>query len=194
MYHQKSKKQAQTQHLYDTLKKRILMSQVETAASDNVAQTLKTMGSGTRPEIFNGISFAQAGGLGVNAVSEQQSNSIPVNKNAAEQHHRHQRKGNGSQPTGDMAAMPPPEHILSHNRVQNATPLHRTQLPGPRRAATRSQIPMSTVRPTFVSEHRPLRSSLGNYLGTAHVNRNSLGSASGFGFSAGMKIGRALDM
>lgn len=169
------------------------MSQVETAASDNVARTLKAIGSGTRPETFNGFSFAQARGLGINAVGERQSNGIPVNKNVAEQLHHHQRQGNGSQTSGDMAVMPPPDHIPSHDRVQNATPLHRTQLPGPRRAATRSQIPISTAWPTFLGEHRPSGSGLGNYLVTAHVNRSSSGSGSGFGFSAGMKGGHVPD-
>jgi E3 ubiquitin-protein ligase CCNP1IP1 len=193
LYHEKSKKQAQTQHLYDTLKKRILMSQVETAASDNVVPTFKSTGSGTRPETVNGISFAQAGGLGVNAVGERQSRSIPVNKNGVEQLHRHQRHGSSSQTCGDVAAMPPPDHIPSRHRVQDTTPRHRTQLPSPRPAAIRSQIPMSTARPTFPREHRPPGSGLRNSLGSAHVNRHSLGSSSGFGFSVGMKVGRAPD-
>jgi E3 ubiquitin-protein ligase CCNP1IP1 len=193
MYRDKSKKHAQTQHLYDTLKKRILMSQVETAASDNVAQTLKTMAGGARPGTFNGIGFAQAGGLDVNAVRERQSNTIPVNEHGIEQLHRHQRQGSGSNTSGDMAAMPPPDHIPSRHRVQSTTPLHRTQLPGARPAAPRSQIPMSTARPAFVGENRPPRSALRHSLGSSHVNRNSLGSATGFGFTAGMKVGRVPD-
>lgn len=168
------------------------MSQVETAASDNVIQTLTSMGSGTRPETSNGISFVHAGGLGVNAVGERQSSSIPVN-NGVEQLYRHQRQGSSSQTCGNVAAMPPPDHIPSRHRVQDTTPRHRTQLPSPRPAAIRSQIPMSTARPTFPSEHRPPRSGMRNSLGSAHVNRHSLGSSSGFGFSAGMKVGRAPD-
>jgi E3 ubiquitin-protein ligase CCNP1IP1 len=189
MYREKSKKHAQTQHLYDTLKKRILMSQVETAASDNVAQTLKTMTSGTRPGTFNGIGFVQARGHGTHAPREQPSNDIPINENGVEQLHRHQRQGAGSQTSGDMAAMPPPDHIPSRHRLQSATPLHRTQLPGTRPTATRSHIPLSTARPSFPIEHRPPGSTLRQSLTGSQVNRNSLGSASGFGLTVGMKVG-----
>ena len=196
MYREKSKKHAQTQHLYDTLKKRILMSQVETAASDNVTQTLKTMSSGTRPGTFNGIGFARSGVHGTNTPLERQSNRIPVNENGVEQLHRHQRQGSGSQASGDMAAMPPPDHILSRQRMQNitsATPQHRMHLPGARTAVPRSQIPTSTTRPAYLGEHRPPGSGLRHSLGGPHVNRNSIGSATGFGFTAGMKVGRAPD-
>ena len=202
MYREKSKKHAQTQHLYDTLKKRILMSQVETAASDNVAQTLKTIaGVSTRPGTFNGIGFSQSGVHDTNTLpAKQRTHSIPVNENGVEQLHRHQRQGSGSQTSGDVAAMPPPDYIPSRHRMPNitsATPQHRTHLPGARAtaapAAPRSQIPMSTSRPTYVADHRPpggsgLRHSLGN----SPPKRNSLvGSANGFGFTAAMKVGRA---
>ena len=195
MYREKSKKHAQTQLLYDTLKKRILMSQVETAASDNVAQTLKTMASGTRLGTFSGIGFAHAESLNTNGACEQQSSNIPVHRNVIEQLHRHQRQGNDNQTSGDMAAMPPPGHVLSRYRVQNiSTPhLHHTQLPGERHSATRSHIPRSTARPTLLSENRPPGSAVRRSLGSSHVNRTSVGNASGFGFTAGMKVGRAPD-
>jgi E3 ubiquitin-protein ligase CCNP1IP1 len=171
------------------------MSQVETAASDNVARTLKTIASGSRPGTFNGVGFTQAANLGTNAGHERESNDIPVNENGVEQLHRRQRQGNGSQASGDVAAMPPPNHILSRHRMQNitpATPIHHTQLPGARPAATRSQIPMSTSRPTF-GEYRPPGSALRQSHGSPHVNRNSLGGARGSGFMAGMKVGCARD-
>jgi E3 ubiquitin-protein ligase CCNP1IP1 len=196
MYREKSKKHAQTQHLYDILKKRILMSQVGTAASDNVARTLKTMVSGTRPGTFNGIGFTQAASLGTNACHERESNDIPVNENGVEQLHRRQRQGSGSQASGDVAAMLPANHIPSRHRMQNttsATPIHRTQLPGARSAALRSQIPMSTSRPTFLGEYRSPGSALRHSHGSPHVNRNSHGSARGSGFMAGMKVGCAQD-
>jgi len=195
MYREKSKKHAQTQHLYDTLKKRILMSQVETAASDNVARTLKTIASGTRPGTFNGTGFTQATSLGTNTGHERESNGIPVNENGVEQLHRRQRQGSGSQASGDLA-MPPPNHIPSCHQMQNittATPIHRTRLSGARSAATRSQIPMSTSRPTFLGEYRPPGSALRQSRGSPHMNRNNLGGARGSGFTAGMKVGCAWD-
>ena len=170
------------------------MSQVETAASDKVTQTLKTISSGTRPGTFNGIGFGQS--RGHDNPHERPSNHVPVNENGVEQLHRHQRQGSGSQVSGDMAAMPPPDHIPNRHRMQNitsATPQHRTHLPGARAAVPRSQIPMSTTRPAYLSEHRPPGSDLRHSRGSPHVNRNSVGGASGFGFTAGMKVGRAPD-
>ena len=195
MYREKRKKHAQTQLLYATLKKRVLMSQVETTASDNVAQTLKTMASGTRPGTFSGISFAHVESLNTNGAREQQSCNIPVHENVIEQLHHHQRRGNGSQTSGDMTVMPPPGHVPSRYRVHNISTqhLHRTQLSSERHSATRSHIPRSTARPTLLSESRPPGSAPRRSLGSSHVNRTSVGNASGFGFTAGMKVGRAPD-
>ena len=190
MYREKSKKHAQTQHLYDTLKKRILMSQVETAASDNVAQTLKTMAGRTRPGTFNGIGFTQAASPNTNAGHERERSDIPVNENGVEQLHRRQRQGCSSQASGTVAAMPPPSNIPSRHRIQNvrpATPIHRTQLPGAGPATMRSHIPMSTSRPTFLGEHRPPGSTLQHSQGSPQVNRSSLRSARSSSFTASMK-------
>ncbi len=118
MYRDKSKKHAQTQHLYDTLKKRILMSQVESAASDNVAQTLKSMSTLGRPGTYNGTGFAHAGASGAPGLMDRLSNGIPVNENGVEQLHRHQRAGSGSHTSGEMVAMPPPDMIPSRNRMR----------------------------------------------------------------------------
>lgn len=59
MYREKSKKQAQTQHLYDTLKKRVMTSQVQTAASDSVAQAINSMSNIPRPQAYAEPSFQQ---------------------------------------------------------------------------------------------------------------------------------------
>ena len=118
MYREKSKKHAQTQHLYDTLKKRILMSQVETAASENVAQTLKSIS--TRPGTYNGTGFAHAGASGTTGLRDQHASNIAVNASGVEQLHRHQRAGSGSHTSGEMAAMPPPDMIPSRNRIRRS--------------------------------------------------------------------------
>ena len=193
MYRDKSKKHAQTQHLYNTLKKRTLMSQVQIAASDNVAQTLKTMASGTRPGTSNGNGLEQTGIHRTKAPREMSRNHIPFNQNGVEQLHRYQRQGGGSQTSGGRAAMPPPNHILSRRRPQYTTPLHRTQLPGVPPATPRSQISMSTSRPGFLGEYRPPPSLLRHSPGSSNVNSNSLGSANDFGSTAGMKVGHPAD-
>lgn len=84
--------------MYDTLKKRILMSQVETAASDNVAQVLKSMGS--RPGTHNDTGFLQT--------------SNRINEPVVEQPHRDRRQDSGS--IGEM--MLPPEIIPSRTRMR----------------------------------------------------------------------------
>src|SRR5436305_1205229 len=104
------------------------MSQVEIAASDNVAPTLKTMVGGTRPGRSTALA-TQGASLDTNAGHERESNGIPVNENGVEQLDRRQRQGSDSQASGDVAAMLPPNHILSRHRMQNttsATPIHRT--------------------------------------------------------------------
>lgn len=59
MYREKSKKQAQTQHLYDTLKKRVMTSQVQTAASDSVAQAVNSISALPRPQMSDDPTILQ---------------------------------------------------------------------------------------------------------------------------------------
>jgi hypothetical protein len=59
MYREKSKKQAQTQHLYDTLKKRVMTSQVQTAASDSVTQVINSLPSVPRRQPLGSDPYIQ---------------------------------------------------------------------------------------------------------------------------------------
>src|SRR5277367_5053864 len=54
MYREKSKKHSQTQYLYDTLKKKVMQSQIQTAATNAVTQTLQSIGGMTRAGTYNG--------------------------------------------------------------------------------------------------------------------------------------------
>jgi hypothetical protein len=64
----------------------------------------------------------------------------------------------------------------------SSTPQHRTHLPGTtRNAATRSQIPLSTRAPG-TGPRQPLANTTNT--------RNSQSASSGYGITAGMKIGR----
>lgn len=51
LYREKSKKAAQSQQLYDALKKKVLMRSVETAASASVNQTIQSLGAHNAPDI-----------------------------------------------------------------------------------------------------------------------------------------------
>lgn len=134
MYTEKTKKHQQTQHLYDTLKKRILMSQVQTAASDTVNRTVDSLTSTSHPNTFA----------------------------RPEMLHTHQRSGSASNHSGDALVMPPPDRPRGSHRPRKSivslriaeltgaetftgpTPQHRTQLPGLRNTSVRSRIPTRT--------------------------------------------------
>ena len=104
MYRDKSKKQAQTQHLYDTLKKRVMTSQVQTAASDSVAQAIGSISNIPRPQNFGDPTFN----------APQNKNSYPVghrsNHQYGEPHHSRSPSHSSRAAHAEIgaAAMPPP--------------------------------------------------------------------------------------
>lgn len=193
LYREKSKKQAQTQHLYDTLKKRVMTSQVRTAASDSVAQALNAR---LRPQTCGDPPFQ------LPSHAEFHPNGQRVDDQYQQTHHS--RSPNQSSRTahgedGASAMPPPPGPVIGrHSRMHrvldgrssltlpdafaSSTPQHRTHLPGTvRTAAIRSQIPLSTRAPG-TAPRQP----------TANITpaRNSQSGSSGYGITAGMKIGR----
>ncbi|ERF68709.1 hypothetical protein EPUS_05770 [Endocarpon pusillum Z07020] len=181
MYRDKSKKQAQTQHLYDTLKKRVMTSQVQTAASDSVAQAINSMSSIPRPQTFGDASVQQP------PPPNYRTNDQRGNMQYEHAHHSRSpsRSSKNAHAEAEASAMPPPSGPpmgqQSHG-FASATPQHRTHLPGTvRNAATRSYIPLSTKAPDTVPR-KPL-TNLTN-------SRNSQSGSSGYGITAGMKVGR----
>jgi E3 ubiquitin-protein ligase CCNP1IP1 len=119
MYREKSKKQAQTQHLYDTLKKRVMTSQVQTAASDSVAQAINSISSIPRPQTYGDLPLQPS----------QTTNFRPVDHRSSDQYHRshHSRSPSQCSRTAHIesgtAAMPPPPGPLGglHSR-KSCTP------------------------------------------------------------------------
>jgi E3 ubiquitin-protein ligase CCNP1IP1 len=110
MYREKSRKAATTQQLYDTLKKRILMSQVQTAASDNVNQTLKSMSTNPRLEAFSGTTMGRPDTLDRPGIHQgQQASHALVNDDPIiDELQPHQRHGSGSQASMGREMPPPP--------------------------------------------------------------------------------------
>lgn len=53
LYREKSRKHAQAQKLYDTLKQKYQAGQMQSAASANVAQAIESIDAERRPETFN---------------------------------------------------------------------------------------------------------------------------------------------
>lgn len=97
MYREKSKKFTQITNLYNLLKSRAMRPQIQTAASDSISQTLKTLGNKGPPQ----------------TPSSRQQKTFPVDREGVEQINRYQRSGTGSSKglrkrTADGATMPPP--------------------------------------------------------------------------------------
>ncbi|GIJ92015.1 hypothetical protein Asppvi_010990 [Aspergillus pseudoviridinutans] len=112
LYREKCKKFAQITNLYNLLKSRAMRSQMKTAASDTVSQTLNSLGNSGNELSVSGLSRP----MGVSGLPQtpasRQGNPHPVNLEGVEQLHRHQRSGTGSSKGAkqkvNAAAMPPP--------------------------------------------------------------------------------------
>lgn len=112
LYRERSKKLSQMTNLYNLLKARAMRSQMQTAASDTVSQTLNTLSSANtttqpmpqaRPQYKPPASKPRT----------PKTPSYPAGSDGVEQLHRFQRSGSGSsRRTGkraaDAVAMPPP--------------------------------------------------------------------------------------
>lgn len=102
MYREKSKKQAQTQHLYDTLKKRVMTSQVQTAASDSVTKAISSMSNIPRPQTYGDASALQPTAFRANDPTDKDQYHRP--------HHSRSPSHSGRNVHGELrnTAMAPP--------------------------------------------------------------------------------------
>lgn len=112
LYREKCKKFAQITNLYNLLKSRAMRSQMKTAASDTVTQTLNSLGnSGNEPSV-SGLSRPMSVSRPPQTPASRHGNPHAVNLEGVEQLHRHQRSGTGSSKGAkqkvDAAVMPPP--------------------------------------------------------------------------------------
>lgn len=199
MYREKSKKQAQTQHLYDTLKKRVMTSQVQTAASDSVAQAINSMSNVPRPQTlrdppfqpYQPTSFHPDG----HRVSDQYQQQIHHSRSPS-------RSSRNAHVENGASAMPPPQAPLvgHHPRMsclcgragQSWLIMSRwlyVEYTSASNASTRHHSdcdhkisdPLSTRAPGTAS-----RQPMANITNT----RNTQSGSSGYGLSTGMKVGR----
>ncbi|OKP15034.1 E3 ubiquitin-protein ligase CCNB1IP1 [Penicillium subrubescens] len=111
LYRDKSKKLTQMRNLYNLLKARAMKSRMETAASENVSQTLNTISPRTGPA----MPPAQPGTSmpNIQKARTPKTHSFPFSPEGVEQLHRYQRSGTGSSKMsrpqmGGKSAMPPP--------------------------------------------------------------------------------------
>ncbi|KAJ5811370.1 cyclin [Penicillium riverlandense] len=160
LYREKSKKLSQMTNLYNLLKARAMHSQMQTAASSSVSQTLHSLDRSSRsgpPPVAPGPPPMPT--VSSSIPHRSLTPAYPVTTDGVEQLHRYQRSGTGSSKrvrTKDVdavaVAMPPPTGRLPWNTrnrhrspekvASSAKPQHRTRLPGPSRPPTAlSQFP-----------------------------------------------------
>ncbi|KAJ9405503.1 hypothetical protein DTO045G8_6720 [Paecilomyces variotii] len=136
MYREKCKKHAQMTNLYNLLKNRAMRSQMQTAASDTVSNTLNSL-PGARNEPLTTASHSRlVSQIPQTAPSRPPHNQYPVDQEGVEQLHRYQRSGSGSSRGAnrrDESSMMPPPQIRPggprNSNIPPATPQHRTRLP-----------------------------------------------------------------
>lgn len=208
---QKAAKQKQVQTLYDALKQKVMLGQVETAALNDLEQTLDVAARRSRPEVNYGTDTYPVKDSHARDDSRGPFGREPNVQTSHDFHSNCQRARNGSQRSAGAAIMPPPEN--SHGAVPsgeaecstiftlltalpahpNHTPIHRAHLPGTLRAtANRSQIPMSSSRlqnveaSSFNGRNSTLRLPHGG--SSRHGLRSTVNSR---GISTGMRVGTA---
>lgn len=150
MYREKCKKHAQMTNLYNLLKSRAMRSQMQTAASDTVSNTLNSL-PGARNEPLTTASHSRlVSQIPQTAPSRPPHNQYPVDQEGVEQLHRYQRSGSGSSRGAnrrdESSMMPPPQirpggprnckytiyyysELTEVANIPPATPQHRTRLP-----------------------------------------------------------------
>ncbi|DAA73603.1 TPA_exp: Uncharacterized protein A8136_4632 [Trichophyton benhamiae CBS 112371] len=184
VYRDKCKKHAQMTNLYNLLKNRAIRSQIQTAVSDTVAQTLNSYGA---------VDNTQHASLDpqrpTTSLTVSRMNDINQYNRASNDHESRvprQHKGPFNHRDGTM--MPPPSVVPVSRVVKNTlpTPQHRTRLPPQTQVNSRSPHDQRAPRGTFRSPQ--YRSVLGD-----QVNQVTGGSHSSHGLGAGMKIGRSAD-
>ncbi|MCJ1318893.1 hypothetical protein MMC15_004225 [Xylographa vitiligo] len=189
-FRDKSRKHQQTQELYDRLKRKEMTAATQSAAFDSVDEALQSVSNRQDPEglvhqFHAGISPFRQHQDGYN-VGDGFRASLP---------------NNGGENAASVQMVPPPlqrsrppfesEPFRQHNNVSNTPFGHRTrlgsmfppsrqQVPGSGRAAT-TNVPATSHTQTPSQRHSML--SMNN----TTIPRSSV---SGYGMSAGLKIGR----
>ncbi|KAI9787420.1 MAG: hypothetical protein M1835_002687 [Candelina submexicana] len=178
-FREKSRKHIQTQELYDKLKRRTLLSQVQNAASDTVDQAIHSS-SGNR--------FSDR--LGNNP--ERQYTEFLNERPTFNPHQTTDSEGSGGG-RGRRASMAPPLHgwakyadqgFSSQNEPLATPTQHRERLPAPGRSTRPPEYPpahLGGLAPNNQHNQTPMhRQPLGNLSGNA-LNNSAI---SGYGMSA----------
>lgn len=110
LYQEKCKKHTQMTNLYNLLKSRAMRSQIQTAASDSVSQTLKTLPNTTNRHMGESMMPQTT------RMASRHFDAIPASESqrTTERLFRHQRSGSASSKgetyfPRDLRNMPPPQ-------------------------------------------------------------------------------------
>ena len=217
MYRDKSSKHAQTQKLYDMLKNKVMMRQAETAASENVTQSLRELATDSRPATYIEHSAHGMGEYFQPNIDQhkKRSKNGPPEEAQIGQYHGGQSDVSGPRAAATNVAEPPGPQVVNRmcefncsvdyqpltceaNDLICRTPLHRTALPSnTRQAANRSHIPMSMSRQEFMAptfQKGGTHSSSLRHEVSADINRGRhvpTSPRNHGGILSGMKVGRA---
>lgn len=138
LYKDKSKKFNQITNLYNLLKTRSMKSQIQSAASDSVSQTLNSLSHiHDEPSVATLPQHQSLVNPPPQTPSSGQPSTYAALQDGVEQLHRYQRSGTGSSRGAkrkfDAMAMPPPGRPVGQNTTTDtprpSVPRHRTQLP-----------------------------------------------------------------
>ena len=202
-FREKSRKNQQTQELYDRLKRKEMRTATQSAAFDSVDEAL-----GNVPG-RQGFVSSQYNTGGPRAHAQKDFHSPHGIRDGSQQFHA-RRKSGSSEIQGGGAMMPPPLHRPGHSGGNAfglgvpsfwspqtlltetlAAPMptpssHRTQLGSTAHSASRPGTG-NFRHPANIVNHTPGQRQTLASLDVNSANRNGL---SGYGMSAGMKVGR----
>lgn len=103
-YQEKTKKQQQTQKLYDAIKQKVQLEMMGSVANNDVTQTLQSINSLRQPE-------QTCAGPGTHEILESTIPRYAPVHDGLERLHPHQRSGSSAAGSGsDHMKMPPPEN------------------------------------------------------------------------------------
>lgn len=181
LYQEKCKKHTQMTNLYNLLKSRAMRSQIQTAASDSVSQTIKSLPRTTTNTRLNGSLLPQTLMTASRHFDAQPSTEKRSNKSSTERLFRHQRSGSASSKSRedrfmtDIGVMPPPQlpfsgtllHFacnslanLSDVVARNPVPTpshHRTRLPAQPESAILRESREQMEEPKYFANHGRFR-------------------------------------
>lgn len=191
-FREKSRKHQQTQELYDRLKRKEMTAATQSAAFESVDEVL-----GHVPGRQAFVSSQHNSGA-PRTHAQQDFQSPHGNRDGIEQLHA-RRKSGSNENQGSGAMMPPPLHRpggTGSNTFGLANPMptpsnHRTQLGPTAQSASRlgtggHRHPANMINRDLQNHTPGPRQSLAG-MNVNSVDRNGL---SGYGMSAGMKVGR----